>query len=113
MKVIVICLSWLMFFGGGAVLYSQYSSRMTAREEIRPMAIALRDMGQAWLQEAQMDKRIQIKVVDIKKTPGSIAEIKFELYSREKFDQHYRKRLLQYLNARGNKETGRQVSFAF
>lgn len=113
MKKLAVCVSWLLFFTCGAVLYGHYSSKMKAREETRPMAIALRELGQGWLQEAQMDKRIQIKVVDIRVTPDSIAEIKFELYSKEKFAKDYQNRLLDFLNAKGSRETGRRISFAF
>lgn len=83
-------------------------------DEQRRRAITLRDMSGEWLKEAQMNHRVSVKAVDLKKDKNDqLTFVKVTLDSSEKYNLMYKEKLQAYLEHRAQLETGISFQFAF
>ena len=108
----------LMFWSGaifiGAFCWQLGVFKQFQVDEQRHRAIALRDMNDEWLKEAQMNQRISVKTVDLKKDQNDrLTFVKVTLDSVENYQLEYKEKLLVYLQRRALSETGTSVQFAF
>lgn len=105
---------WSGAFFLAVFLFALGLFKQQQKDQQKERVLVLHEMSHTWLKEAQMDQRISIKAINLKRNDDNkLAAVKVTLESQERYNYQYKARLLTYLAKRASAETGIKVHFAF